>query len=476
MKESIDLKPYPKMKYSGVPSLGDVPGHWSVRRLKHAFRRIVGGSTPASTNRAYWDGNIVWVTPADVSRAVRLRTSLRQITHDGLTSCSSELVPAGSIIVTSRAPVGNVAVAETSLCTNQGCKALVTTAEVVNPLFGFHVLMTLKGELQNLATGTTFDEISTSRLGSVPMPLPPLDGQVAIVRILEYMDRRILRYIRAKQKLIKLLEEQKQAIIHRAVTRGLHRDVRLRPSGVEWLGNVPEHWRVQRCRYLFHEVDRRSSEGSEEHLSMSQRLGLVPSHLVKNRTLVSESYAGGKVCEIGDLVLNRLKAHLGVFALAKHSGVVSPDYTVLRSRGKEESEAEYFEQVLRSPGCRTELRVRAKGIVEGFWRLYTDDFYDIRLPVPPREERTAIINYTRKATSQITYSMAIAERELALLREYRTRLIADVVTGKVDVREASAWLPNEADEPQTFDETDAEFTQDEDAIDDMDQTMEPIEA
>src|SRR5262249_12034455 len=158
-------------------------------------------------------------------------------------------------------------------------------------------------------------------------------------------------------------------------------------------------------------------------------LGLVPSELVDNRTLVSESYAGGKLCEVGDLVLNRLKAHLGVFAVARQAGVTSPDYTVLRPI--ESSGVEYFERILRSPACRRELRIRAKGIVEGFWRLYTDDFYDIRLPVPPSEERAAIIEYCTSATERADQAILKADREVALLREYRMRLINDVVTGKL---------------------------------------------
>jgi type I restriction enzyme R subunit len=132
-----DLKPYPAMKDSGVPWLGAVPEHWDVGRLKRAFRRIVCGTTPSSAEASYWDGDITWVTPADVSRAERLRDSLRRITNAGLRSCSSEVVPAGSIVVTSRAPVGNGALAETELCTNQGCKALIIDDAVVegDPVF-----------------------------------------------------------------------------------------------------------------------------------------------------------------------------------------------------------------------------------------------------------------------------------------------------------------------------------------------------
>ncbi len=231
-------------------------------------------------------------------------------------------------------------------------------------------------------------------------------------------------------------------MVNQAVTRGLDPNVRLKPSGVEWLGDVPEHWETMRARFLFKEVDTRSTSGRETHLSMSQALGLVPSHLVE-QSLISDSYVGGKLCREGDLVLNRLKAHLGVFALAKQAGVISPDYTVFRKRGS--LKMEYFLKVLRLPALRTELRVRAKGIVEGFWRLYTDDFFDIRLPVPSPAEQQVIIEYLDRATANIDAGIERARRQIELLQEYRTRLVADLVTGKLDVREAAARLPEDAD-------------------------------
>jgi type I restriction enzyme, S subunit len=288
--------------------------------------------------------------------------------------------------------------------------------------------------------------IPPSRLLGTKTPVPPSDEQSAIVRYIEYVDRRIRRYIRAKLKLIALLEEQKQAAIQDLITLGLDQNARLKSSGVEWIGDVPEHWQTLRCRYLFREIDRRSVDGTEEHLSMSQRLGLVPSHLVEGRTLVAESNVGGRLCEVGDLVLNRLKAHLGVFAQARFPGVISPDYTVFRPLDSEG--AEYFELALRSPACRHELRMRAKGIVEGFWRLYTDDFYDIRLPVPSPSERREIVAEANKAASEVDRVIGKAEAEIDLLREYRVRLLADVITGNLDVREAAASLPDETDEAE----------------------------
>jgi type I restriction enzyme, S subunit len=212
-----DLKPYPEYKESGVPWLGQVPGHWKPTKLKHAFKRIVGGSTPASGNARYWNGDVTWVTPGDVSRSERLRRSIRQISRAGMLSCSTEMVPKGSIVVTSRAPVGNVAIAEVDLCTNQGCKALIPDMALMIPMFGFWLLSAMEAELQSLSTGTTFSEVSTSRLGSTFGVLPLPAEQASIVQFLDWANGRLERAIRAKRKVIALLNGQKQAIIHRAV-------------------------------------------------------------------------------------------------------------------------------------------------------------------------------------------------------------------------------------------------------------------
>ena len=291
--------------------------------------------------------------------------------------------------------------------------------------------------LRSKGIGSGFNRLYTDAFCDVPVPVPPLPEQTAIVRFLDHADRRIRRYVHAKQKLIALLEEQKQAIIHQAVIGQV--DVRTgqpypayKPSGVEWLGDVPTHWDVTRAKYLLREIDVRSITGEETHLSMSQVLGLVPSNMVE-RTLTSDSYVGGKLCEEGDLVLNRLKAHLGVFAIARQDGVVSPDYSVFRNR--DFTVMGYYEKVCQLPTLRRELRLRVKGIVEGFWRLYTEDFFDIRLPVPTFIEQCAIAKCITEAILNIDDVISRVRSEIDLLQEYHVRLIADAVTGKVDVRE-----------------------------------------
>jgi type I restriction enzyme S subunit len=203
----------------------------------------------------------------------------------------------------------------------------------------------------------------------------------------------------------------------------------MKDSGVEWLGKIPDHWEVRRPRYLLREIDERSKTGAETHLSMSQTLGLVPSDRVQS-SLTSESYVGGKLCRSNDLVLNRLKAHLGVFALATQDGVISPDYSVFR--GISSSVMRYIEQTLRSPACRGDLRIRAKGIVEGFWRLYTDDFFDIRLPVPPVSEQAAIVRYLDHVDRRVRRLVRAKRKLIALLTEQKQAIIHRAVTGGLD--------------------------------------------
>jgi len=456
-----DLKPYRAMKDSGVEWLGEVPDHWEVRRLKYLLRERDTRSTDGSEQ-------LLRVSQYTGVTERRSKSGTDEPDTRAASLIGYKTVDSGELVVNIMLAWNRSMGVSTfpGICSPAYC--VYQFNDCAMPWY-FHNLLrssSYKARIKALSTGVVESRLRlyTDNLYRLEGVLPPLPEQDAIVRFIEYIDRRIRRYIRAKQKLIKLLEEQKQAIIHQAVTGQI--DVRTgnpyptyKPSGVEWLGDVPEHWKVLRTKHVFREVDTRSTTGEETHLSMSQKLGLVPSDMVQS-TLKSESYIGGKLCEAEDLVLNRLKAHLGVFALAKQAGVISPDYSVFRK--KRPISTTYFELVLRSPACRRELRIRAKGIVEGFWRLYTDDFYDIRVPVPPVPEQDLIIAELDQATTDIDTAIARANREIELLGEYRTRLIADVVTGKLDVRDAAASLSDESDdleEEDGFDDTLTDETQ-----------------
>ena len=296
--------------------------------------------------------------------------------------------------------------------------------------------------------------MSSSDLMNLEILIPPCEEQDQIVRYLDWQTSKINQMIAAKKQQIQVLRERQQKLICEVITKGLHSEVDYKDSHIAWIGDIPSHWSAIRCKYLFRERDERSKEGTETHLSMSQKYGLVPDSQLDERRMLSESYAGGKLCYQDDLVLNRLKAHLGVFALAPQFGVISPDYTVLIPN-TEKIIPPFGEMVLKSALCRRELRVRVRGIIEGFWRLYTDDFYTIYLPVPPIEEQKEIMQYIDAQTKKASTVENALNREIELLHELRTRLISDVVTGQIDVRnievpdfELVEETADEAEEPE----------------------------
>ncbi len=275
--------------------------------------------------------------------------------------------------------------------------------------------------------------LSADDLLTLKIAIPPKDEQDQIVRYLDWQISNINKLIHGYQREIKLLEERRLTVINDAVVHGIDATVEKNCTKAEWMGQVPTRWHQMRMKNLFKEINDRSPDGKEPHLSMSQKKGLVTDDDSIGRPLLSESYAGAKICDTDDLVLNRLKAHLGVFALAPIRGIVSPDYTVLRLN-RSRIVPKYAEYLLKSQDCRKELKTRVRGIVEGFWRLYTDDLGAIPVCVPDLEEQEWILNYIADHIKPIENGIRYIEKEIELLGEYRTRLISDVVTGQLDVR------------------------------------------
>ena len=207
--------------------------------------QLINGATPSTAVPEYWDGNILWITPDDLGKSTGrfISSSERRITQEGYRSCGTTIAPAGSIVLSTRAPIGHIGVITSQASTNQGCRLLALKERMLS-LFAFYILSAARPELESLGKGTTFSELSRGQLASFRIPLPPLDEQDAIVRYLDNTDQQIKRYIAGKERLIALLEEERQALVHQAVTRGLDPNVKLKDSGVEWLGDVPKHWQL----------------------------------------------------------------------------------------------------------------------------------------------------------------------------------------------------------------------------------------
>lgn len=210
-------KAYPEYKDSGVEWLGDIPETWNIASLKYTTK-IINGSTPKSDIERYWDGDITWITPTDLSQKenIYIKSSIRKITTEGLNSCGTSLVPAHSLILSTRAPIGSLALTASEACTNQGCKSLVTQKNNSH-IFLYYYLSILTEQLNNLGRGSTFLELSTDVLGSIKIVLPGREAE-SISSFLINETTKIDTLIQKQLQQIELLKERRTALIAAAVT------------------------------------------------------------------------------------------------------------------------------------------------------------------------------------------------------------------------------------------------------------------
>jgi type I restriction enzyme S subunit len=272
----------------------------------------------------------------------------------------------------------------------------------------------------------------------ITLPVPSAEEQALIVRYLDHAELRIAKAIAAKQRLVSLLDEKRRTELEGKLLGGLFDDVKLKDSGISEVGMIPEHWETPLAQIMFREKTRTPDPLHDGPLSLSQRDGLVRAEDLKERTLRTSSYAAWKQVRVGDLVLNRFKAHLGVFFAAKMQGMVSFHYGVFEP--KRAANVRYFEMLFHTAAFRTVFAGRSNGMTVGLQNLSNQNFYSARIVVPPVEEQNEIVAYVDEQTKGIAAAIAAFESEIALLKEYRTRLISDVVTGKLDVREEATKL------------------------------------
>lgn len=208
------LDPNSPMKDSGVEWIGQIPETWEVGRIKHYFK-MVNGATPTSTISEFWDGEIIWITPADMNDDGIIKTGKRNITNEGFQSCGTNLVPTGSIIISTRAPIGKINIAQNPLCTNQGCKSLVSRK---NNKYYYYYLISKKHILEFLGRGTTFLELSGFDLNNFNIPVPSSSEQQAIANYLDNKCTKIDAVIADKHAQLETLAAYKKSLIYEYVT------------------------------------------------------------------------------------------------------------------------------------------------------------------------------------------------------------------------------------------------------------------
>ena len=445
------LKPYPAYKDSGVPWLGDIPKHWDVNRGKWLFKKMY---RPCLENddvvTCFRDG----IVTLRKNRRIRGFTeSLKEIGYQGIRK--------GDFVIHAMdAFAGAIGVSDSD---GKGTPVyqVLNPKEKSNAYYYSYTLremarsqwiLALAKGIRERSTDFRYDDFALQLL-----PIPSLPEQTAIVRYLDYMDRHIRRYINAKKKLIALLNEQKQVIIHKAVTRGLDPNVRLKPSGVEWLGDIPEHWEVRRLRNVAHVL----VSGIDKHIKEKEISVWLCNYvdvyknerITENLSFMPASASAEEIARFilkpGDIIITKDSEDwndIGVPSLVEYS---APDlvcgYHLAILRPRVGILGEYLLRALQSPSIASQFYVAANGVTR--YGLSHVAIKGVSIPVSPLPEQTAIVQFLNDAIANLDAATNRAQHEIDLLQEYRTCLIADVVTGKLGVREAAANLPEETEEP-----------------------------
>lgn len=283
--------------------------------------------------------------------------------------------------------------------------------------------------ISNGVRQNTSDFRSWDKLGNIPIALPPIAEQEKIVRFIESKTLNIDTYVAERERELQLLNELKESEIANVITRGLDPNVKMKDSGIPWIGMIPEHWSLRRIKYILTELKEKSEQGTETPLSLSKEDGIIPFSEKKNKTMESASYVGGKLVHKGEIVFNRFKARL--FAISNYDGIVSSDYAVYKCH--ESTCAEYLVTLFGTEMYRDAFNRKASGIGDGFSRLYTEDLFSMYAIFPPIEEQREIFTYIRNRTSQINELISALKTEIEYLKEYKEKLIADCVTGQIKV-------------------------------------------
>ena len=416
--------PYPARKLSGVPWLGDVPEHWEVVQLGRigVFSKGSGGTkddeVPAgipcvrygdlyTTHKYFISQTRSYIPPAKASSYTPIHRG------DVLFPTSGETIE----------EIGKSAVNLMYAQVLCGGDLIIFRPTVpMEPRFVGYALDCPASQMQKsrMGRGITIMHIYPGQLKYLWLAVPPLAEQAAIVRFLDDADEQIQRYIESKERLIALLEEERQALIHQAVTRGLDPNVRLKPSGVEWLGDVPEHWEVRRLKSLASigtgdkDTINRIQEGKYPFFVRSQHVERIDTW----------SFDGEAVLTAGDGV--------GVGKVFHHiNGKFDFHQRVYKFSHFEDVLGRFFYHSLKASLPYHTQQGTAKSTVDS---LRLPMLQNIGTPVPPIPEQTDIIEQLERSEKRIDTVVSEARRQIDLMNEYRTRLIADVVTGQLDVR------------------------------------------
>ena len=433
------MKPYEKYVPSGVEWIGDIPVGWEVKKLKYLFF-IYNGATPKSDNDDFWNGDITWVTPADFSTAQKyIHKSERQITKEGLNSCATKLVPNGSIIISNRAPIGTVGISAVPLTTNQGCKSMVKKT-IIDERYIYYFLSTQSTQLNICGKGTTFLELSNSDLSSFTVPLPNADIQTAIANYLDRETARLDNIIKVKETLIERLKEKRTALITHAVTKGLDSNAKMKPSGVAWIGDIPDGWEVKKIKYVAKKSLMYGANESPDDFDETQPRYIRITDIDENGKLrddiaVSLDIEKAKpyLLKKDDILFARSGATVGKSYIFDQDILACFAGYMIKFEPQKAKIVPKFAYYITFSKMYLNW-IESNTIQATIQNVSAEKYNNFYLPLPQVEVQNTIVAFLNSETSKLDTTIEKTKLSIEKLKEYRTALISACVTGKIDVR------------------------------------------
>lgn len=417
------MERYSEYKDSGVQWLGEIPGHWKTVRVKALLSERVdksdtGLEEPLSMSQKY---GIIPTREMDV------------VPNMASTYIGAKRVFKQDLVFNKlKAHLGVFAISKYDGLVSPDYAVYTPNERTYLPFmeYVFHTPLYI-GEFTRKATGVAIGltRLYTNGLFAVPFLYPPLSEQHTIVSYLDDKCGKIDKMLEGKQKQIELLAEMKQRIIADAVTRGLNPDVKMKATNIPWLPEIPEHWELRKMKYLFRERSEKNHP-AEPMLSATQTHGVILQSKYSGRVVVvNTGFEGLKLVKVGDFVIH-LRSFQGGIELAHDQGIISSAYTVLSLN--DSTQSNYFRYLFKSIPFIDLLKTCVTGIREGQNINYAK-LKQNRIPLPPLDEQRAIVSYITDKTSKIDTLTSKLQQEIESIKEYKQRLISDVVTGQIKV-------------------------------------------
>lgn len=426
---------YDKYKDSGIAWIGEIPEHWEVIKTKNAFN-IISGATPKTDNIAYWDGEITWITPADYkTEDIIIKSGKRNITTEGLNSCGTSIVPQGSIIFSKRAPIGLVAINAVPLCTNQGCISCIPKP-YVNTKYFYYLMSVLTEWFELFGSGTTFKELSTNNFANFSLSQPSFTEQQSIATYLDQKCGEIDELITLQEEMITKLQSYKQSVITEAVTKGLDKNVPLKDSGIEWIGEIPEHWICTVFKKFLSEPMQYGANEPAEECNYNDPRYIRITDIKDDGTLRDDTFkslplekAKEYMLTKGDLLFARSGATVGKTFLYKEDyAACFAGYLIKARCNKNELLPNFvFYYTLSNVYQNWKNSIFIQSTIQN---IGADKYSVMPIIVPPLSEQQSISDYLDQKCSEIDELISIKQQKIEKLKNYKKSLIFECVTGK----------------------------------------------